>query len=96
VAILGTLLNAFLIAADARRSGVEVVCFLDSNKSRWGKPFCGRKVRTPRWLRRHEAEVDAVILSSEQSRDEALVSMLRAHLPGGSQLPILSWKSLAE
>jgi glycosyltransferase involved in cell wall biosynthesis len=94
IAILGSLFAAGLIALDALRSGVEVVCFLDSSPVRQGQQMLDRRVFPPSWLAGHPAEVDAVVISSEGESEESVRRMLRAHRPDPG-LPLPSWKDLA-
>jgi len=94
IAILGSLLNAALIALDATRSGLEVVCFLDSNQLRHRTTLFRIPIRQPQWLKEHWQEVDAVIVSSENGKGDPVIRMLESHLPEGSVLPIHSWKTL--
>ncbi|NTV73422.1 MAG: glycosyltransferase [Holophaga sp.] len=94
IAIMGSLLNAALIALDAVRSGMEVVHFLDSNQLRNGGTLFRIPIREPQWLKDHWREVEAVIVSSENGDGGPVIRMLEAHLPEGCGLPIISWKSL--
>ncbi|MEM5785895.1 MAG: glycosyltransferase [Syntrophobacteraceae bacterium] len=93
VAILGSMLTAFLLVLDARRAGIEVACCLDSSPARIGQQVLGVPIIPHEQLRGVEA-VDAVILSSERDHEEALKEILTPHLPD-RDLRVLSWKDLA-
>jgi glycosyltransferase involved in cell wall biosynthesis len=95
VAIMGSMFNADLLAMDAARSGLTVVCFLDSNKLRCKKTLNRIPILPPQWLEEHRGEVDAAIISSENGMGEGILRMLISFLPAGSSLPVFSWKTLA-
>lgn len=95
IAILGSLLTAGLLALEARRSGVELVCFLESSPARQGERLLGRDIHPVAWLDQHSGSLDAILISSEGEGEEGIRAMLRGHL-GSASLPILSWKDCAE
>jgi len=95
VAVLGSLLAAYLIALDAQKHGVEVLCCLDSSPVRQGKEIFGIPIVTHAELRRVEPSLDAVILSNEIGNADGMKRILGVHL-ASKHLPILSWKEMAE
>ena len=93
VVILGSSLLAALLVIEARNAQVEVVCCLDSNRTRQSTSWLGLSVVPPSWLASREETVDALVFSSERDHEDKLLMMVRSHDP---ELPALSWKSLVE
>nr|WP_320133031.1 glycosyltransferase family A protein [uncultured Holophaga sp.] len=94
IAVVGSLLAAFLIILDARRAGLEVVACLDSSPARQGCSVLGVPVMPQEALRQLGGDLDAVILSSERAHEAALQQLLESHMEG-RPLPVCSWKDLA-
>lgn len=94
IAILGSMLTAYLLVLAAKRCDMEVVCCLDSSPARIGKDVFGIPVVPHEYLLDHGGQIDAVILSSERDHDEGLRKILS---PAQQRRPfqIYSWKELA-
>ncbi len=93
IAILGSMLTAYLLVLSARRCGIEIVCCLDSSPTRIGKNIFGIDIVPHEYLHDHGGHLDAVILSSERDQEEGLRKIL---LPAQErrQFQIYSWKDM--
>ena len=94
IAVFGSMLVAFLIVHEARRAGLEVTCCIDSSPARIGNQVLGVPIIPFDDLRRFFKNIDAVVLSNEEDRDEGIKNILIPYLPESS-LKVLSWKELA-
>jgi hypothetical protein len=94
IAVFGSMLVAFLIVHEARRAGLEVTCCIDSSPARIGNQVLGVPIIPFDDLRRFFKNIDAVVLSNEEDRDEGIKNILIPYLPESS-LKIISWKELA-
>jgi hypothetical protein len=95
VGILGSMLNAYLLAESARQAGVEVVGCFDSSPSRIHQQVLGIPVFPIGDLASKERELEAIILSSEHDQEDALKRIIQEYLPDKRNLPIISWKEMA-
>lgn len=93
IAILGSMLAAFLIALDARRQGIEVVCCLDSSPARQGLGVVGVPIVPFEWLHTESDRIDAIILSSEHGHEGVIRSQILRHLEN-NRVSITSWKDM--
>ncbi|MBA3023938.1 MAG: glycosyltransferase family 2 protein [Gammaproteobacteria bacterium] len=94
IAILGSMLTAYLLVLAAKRCGIEVVYCLDSSPARIGKDVFGIPVVSHEYLLDLGGLLDAVILSSERDHDEGLRKILSPAQERRS-FQIYSWKELA-
>jgi glycosyltransferase involved in cell wall biosynthesis len=94
IVVFGSMLTSFLIIQDARRSGVEVICCLDSSPARIGENVWGIPVRPLHDLGKMEESIDAVVMSSERDHEDALRRIL-VSLAAGRNMEFVSWKDLA-
>jgi len=95
IAILGSMLTAFMIAKDAQNNKIEVVNCLDSSIQRVGNNVLGVEIIPLDEVNKIENKIDAIILSSEREHEEALKDIVRGKLLN-KNLPIISWKELVE
>ncbi len=93
IAILGSMLTAFLLVQEARRNGIEVVACLDTSPARIGENVLGVPV-VPHEALKEMSSLDAVILSNERDHEHAVKKMLAFNMPD-PKLPVLSWKEMA-
>lgn len=94
IAILGSMLTAYLLVLAAKRCGIEVVCCLDSSPARIGKDVFGIPVVPHEHLLNHAVQLDAVILSSERDHEGGLRKIL-SPAQQRRTFQIYSWKELA-
>ncbi|WP_440026180.1 glycosyltransferase family 2 protein [Chromobacterium amazonense] len=95
IAILGSMLTAYLLVADALQCGIEVICCLDISPARIGNNVFGIPIHPHQTLNQIAPSLDAVILSNERSHQASLIDQLRHQLTTHTDIPILSWKELA-
>lgn len=93
IAILGSMLTAHLLVLAAEKSGIEVICCIDSSAARIGKNVFGVPVVPHEYLLDHGARLDAVILSSERDHEEGLRKILQPSQERW-KFPVYSWKEL--
>lgn len=46
------------------KKGIKVDCFVDNDKQKWGKSFCGKRVYSPEYLLKESPESFLIIISS--------------------------------
>jgi glycosyltransferase involved in cell wall biosynthesis len=95
IGILGSMLNAYLIAESARQAGVEVKGCFDSSPSRINRQVLDIPIFPIGDLAARGKELEAIVLSSEHDQEDALRKILEKHMPEKNDLPILSWKEMA-
>ena len=88
VAIMGSFLNAYLLAEECLHSGVKVKYFVDDNIRRQHHRLDGLMIQPTEWLRDHP--VDAVLISNERRPKEMIEPRIRPY----TTAPIYSWKEL--
>jgi len=93
IVVLGSAMVAALLVQEAREAGLEVVCCLDSSRTRQGHTWLGVPIVPPSWLDARTAHVDRLILSAERDHEEKLLGMIRSH---DLAIPVVSWKALVE
>ncbi|MBF0329418.1 MAG: glycosyltransferase [Nitrospirae bacterium] len=96
IAVLGSMLNAYLIIESAQQSGIDVLGCFDSSPARIGKQVLDIPVYPIEDLFERSKNLDAIILSSEHDQEDALKMILKKHLKQNQDLPVISWKDLAE
>lgn len=95
IAIVGSMLNAYLLAISARMQGTHVECCYDSSPARIDKKVLDIPVVPMDTLADTFNKIDAIILSSEHDQEDALKLILKDHLRNKPSIPIISWKELA-
>lgn len=93
IAILGSMLTAYLLVLAARKCGIEVACCVDSSPARIGKNVLGIPIMSHEYLHNHGEHLDAVILSNERDHEEAIRKMLQ-HAQEVWRFQIYSWKEM--
>lgn len=96
IAVFGSMLNAYLIIESAQQSGIDVLGCFDSSPARIGKQVFEIPVYPIGDLLEKSKYLDAIILSSEHDQEDALKRILKGYLKQNQNLPIISWKDLAE
>ncbi|MEO2218734.1 glycosyltransferase [Chromobacterium vaccinii] len=94
IAVFGSMMNAYLLVADAYQCGVEVICCLDSSPARIGKSVFGVEVYPHSELENIGRDVDAVVISSEREHDDAPIKIIRSWLRKNEKVRIFSWREL--
>ena len=94
VYILGSLINAFLLALDCQRSGLQVLGFLDSNPFRAGRTLGGIPILPITEAPRAAREAEGLLISSEKRTEESMRSYLREFLPEEAVARCRSWRSI--
>jgi len=94
IAILGSSFVASLLIIECNKVGIEVVCCLESNKSRHDGYLLGVPIVPIQWLRKKDLYFDTVILSSEKDQENYLKRLVTGM--SDSRVCVLSWKDLVE
>ena len=94
VYILGSLLNAFLLALDCHRAGIEVLGFLDSNPHRYGQTLGGVPILPITEAARAVREAEILLISSEKRTEETVRSYLKEFVPEDGLRRCRSWRSI--
>ena len=94
VYILGSLINAFTLALDCRRSGIEVLGFLDSNPNRAGQSLGGIPILPLTQAGKALKEAEILLISSEKRSEESMRSYLQEFVPAGDLTRCRLWRSL--
>jgi glycosyltransferase involved in cell wall biosynthesis len=94
VIILGSLLNAATIALDCQRSGIDVLCFLDSNRLRAGRTLAGLPIIAIEQAQELLQTADVLIFSSERRNESALKHYIQPHLQPSDIERCISWMTL--
>jgi glycosyltransferase involved in cell wall biosynthesis len=92
IAIFGTRRTGLLLLEDCLKEKYEVQAFLDNNKNMQNKEIKGIPVKAPSWLAENAHEVDAVILSIENSKDIEIINQMKELCH--KSVFIYSWKDL--
>ena len=86
--IVGSFLNAYLLAEECLHSGVKLKYFVDDNIRRQHHRLDGLMIQPPEWLKAHP--VDVVLISNERRPKEMVEPRIRPY----TNAPIYSWKEL--
>jgi hypothetical protein len=94
VYILGSLINAFLLALDCHRAGIKVLGFLDSNPFRSGRLLGGIPILPITEAVRAVEEAEILLISSEKRTEETMRSYLSEFLPEAALGRCRSWRTI--
>lgn len=93
IVLLGSVFVSALLVHDARQSGINVLCCLDSNITRQGRTWLGLPIVPHAWLASCAQPIDMIVLSAERDHEDELVKIIRKY---DAVTPIVSWKELVE
>lgn len=92
IAVFGSMLIARMLQLDAESAGVRVVAFVDGNRARQGRTMAGIPIVSHDWLADDSIGIDAVVLSSEKNKSDALRALISSRL--AQRVPVVCWKDL--
>ena len=92
VAIFGTQKIANYLHKYLLRNEIEIMCFLDNNKSIQNSKLNNITIYSPNWLTENYDEIDAVILSIEGKHDVEIKKQISCLI--NNKKPIFSWKEI--
>lgn len=92
VAVFGTEKTGIYLREDLKKSGIELISYLDNNKSKQNTLIGNIPVNKPTWVAENNGLVDAVIVSIEGNHDKQVLQDLRKLSQGTFR--VYSWKEL--
>lgn len=95
IAIFGSMLLAYMLVLDAKKTGIDVVCCIDTSDARIGAEVFGVPVVSIAHVNLERDGIDLIVMSNERGNESAIRTIIKDRI-GQVTIPVLSWKELCE